>query len=106
MGSLHCVAFRAESNHHHVPLLIYHGSAVGIYRLIDLGIIRGNPRFHELMDLRERGGVIDGFGVAGLLDGEWDEVNGQAWVPSRIDLKGGIPRGAMDGGVVGKFSPL
>ena len=105
MGSFHGVAFRAESNHHHIPLLIYHGSAVGIDRLLDLGVVRGNPRLHELMDLRECGGIIDGFGGVELLGGEWDEVDGQAWIPSGIDLKGRIPRGAMDGGVVGEFSP-
>ena len=105
MGSFHGVAFQAESNHHHIPLLIYHGSAVGIDRRFDLGIVCGNPRLHELMDLRECGGIIDGFGRVELLGGEWDKVDGQAWIPSRIDMKGRIPRGAMDGGVVGKFSP-
>ena len=76
MGSLHCVAFRAESDHYHIPLLILQGSAVGINRLLDLGVVLGNPRLHELMDLRESGGVIDAFRGVALLCGEWNEVNG------------------------------
>ena len=105
MGSLHCIAFRAESDHYQIPLLILQGSAVGINRLLDLGVVRGNPRLHELMDLHESGGIIDGFRAVGLLCGEWNEVDGQGWVPSGVNLKGGVPRGAMDGGIVGEFRP-